>query len=382
MPATPVNLRRFQAAAGAAALVAVFAAGCGGGSSEDGSGSGGSGARKVAVTLTDAGCDPAKLALPAGPATFEVENDDAEKVSEFEILGDNGVLGEVEHITPGKDGSFSLTLQGGTYRTLCPGGTTASTGSLVVTGKTTAPAGGPAARAVSTYRRFLEAQTAELVPATTKFAAAVRAGDVAEAKRLYPAARIPYERIEPVAESFGSLDPAIDARAGDVPKVEWTGFHPIEQALWVRGTTAGQEGNARKLVADVKRLRAKVARVELEPAQIANGAVELLGEVSKSKITGEEERYSHIDLDDFDGNLAGAKAAYEAVAPLLEGTDTDLAADVKRQFRNVEASLGKYRKGDTYVSYTSLTKADTRGLSQAVDALAEPLSQVAGRIVG
>ena len=41
--------------------------------------------------------------------------------------------------------------------------------------------------------------------------------NVAKAKALYPAARIPYERIEPVAESFGDLDPRIDARENDVP---------------------------------------------------------------------------------------------------------------------------------------------------------------------
>jgi iron uptake system EfeUOB component EfeO/EfeM len=232
------------------------------------------------------------------------------------------------------------------------------------------------------YRRFLEDQTAELVPRTEEFAAAVRKGDVAEAKRLYAAARIPYERIEPVAESFGSLDPAIDARAGDVPKARWTGFHPIEQALWVRNTADGQAANAKKLVVDVKRLRARVARVELEPAQIANGAVELLGEVSKSKITGEEERYSHIDLVDFEGNLQGARAAFEAVAPILQGKEPELAERVEQQFDNVEQALSKHERGGTYVSYTELTQADTRRLSQAVDALAEPLSQVAGRIVG
>ena len=45
---------------------------------------------------------------------------------------------------------------------------------------------------------------------------------------------MPYERVEPVAESFGDLDPRIDARANDVPKSKWTGFHPIERRLWVQ----------------------------------------------------------------------------------------------------------------------------------------------------
>jgi iron uptake system EfeUOB component EfeO/EfeM len=193
---------------------------------------------------------------------------------------------------------------------------------------------------------------------------------------------VPYERIEPVAESFGSLDPAIDARAGDVPRAKWTGFHPIEQALWVRGTTKGEERNAAKLVTDVERLQSKAKTIKLEPAQVANGAVELLGEVSKSKITGEEERYSHLDLVDFEANVDGARAAFDSVAPILRERDAGLAAAIPKRFDAVERGLARYRRGGGFVTYTKLTKADTRALSQAIDALAEPLSQVAAKVAG
>ena len=134
-------------------------------------------------------------------------------------------------------------------------------------------------------------------------------------------------------------------------------------------------------MADVIDLQTRVRTVKLEPAQIANGAVELLGEVSKSKITGEEERYSHIDLLDFEANVAGAKTAFEAVKPLLRGSDAALADEITTRFANVEGALEDYRRGEGFVTYTDLTKADTRKLSQAIDALAEPLSRVPSRIV-
>jgi iron uptake system EfeUOB component EfeO/EfeM len=195
-------------------------------------------------------------------------------------------------------------------------------------------------------------------------------------------ARVPYERIEPVAESFGQLDPAIDARAGDVPAAQWTGFHPIERTLWVRGTTDGTAALAKKLVADVLDLEHKVKTVELEPAQVANGSVELLGEVSKSKITGEEERYSHIDLVDFEANVEGAKAAFDSVSDLVEAKQPALAKEIDERFADVDAALEPYRKGDSFVSYTTRTKADTRKLSRSIDALAEPLSQVGAIVAG
>ena len=174
--------------------------------------------------------------------------------------------------------------------------------------------------AVEQYREYIEQNTDELVAETKPFVAAVVAGDVAKAKSLYPAARIPYERIEPVAESFGDLDPRIDARENDVPKSEWSGFHVIEKALWEEDTAKGMAPVAEQLEADVAELAKNVETVELQAVQIANGANELLGEVSASKITGEEERYSHIDLVDFKANVEGSEAAFEAVEPLLSKT--------------------------------------------------------------
>ena len=96
-------------------------------------------------------------------------------------------------------------------------------------------------RAVSDYDAYVEDQTGKLVGATERFLAAVASGDLKAAEAAYPGARVYYERIEPVAGAFGDLDPDIDAREGDVPKDEWGGFHVIEQALWVDGTTDGLE---------------------------------------------------------------------------------------------------------------------------------------------
>jgi iron uptake system component EfeO len=230
--------------------------------------------------------------------------------------------------------------------------------------------------AVAGYRDYLEENTAELVEATEPFVAAVVAGEIAKAKGLYATARTPYERIEPVAESFGDLDPEIDARENDVPANEFEGFHRIEKALWEEESLKGMAPVAEDLLADVEELAEKVETVELEPEQIANGANELLAEVSASKITGEEERYSHVDLVDFEANVEGSEAAFEAVKPLLDETDPELAGEIEADFKAVFNSLEPYRTEDGFVSYTELTKADTRKLAREIDALAEKLSQV------
>ena len=240
-------------------------------------------------------------------------------------------------------------------------------------------------KATTGYRTYITGQSARLLAATKTFVASLNAGDLAAAKSQYGPTRGFYERIEPVAESFGNLDPEIDARVNDVPDVKrWTGFHRIEQILWVKKTTDGTRPYADKLLKDVTLLNRKVQSLRFQPAQLANGAVELLNEVASSKITGEEDRYSHTDLADFEANVAGAKVAYELLRPaLIERKDGALVKTLNARFADVEKGLEPYRR-DTplgFALYGELTEKDRKSLAQAIDALAEPLSTVAAKVL-
>jgi iron uptake system component EfeO len=341
--------------------------------------SSGSGGRTVNVAITDEGCQPGTLKLASGPTTFVVTNKDASRSTEYELVSGSRTLAEVENVTDGLTKRFSLTLQPGRYTLRC-NGAEHEDAALTVTGARASQALAPALqRGVDGYRAFLERETASLVTGVAGLQTALASGDVAAARRAYAKARVPYERVEPVAESFGDLDPRIDARANDVPKSQWTGFHPIERKLWVENTTKGTAKLAAGLVTDTRELQRLVRTVKLEPAQVGNGANELLGEVSKSKITGEEERYSHIDLLDFDANVEGARAAFDAIRPALAGKDPDLVAEIERRFGLVQDALRPHATADGFVPYTALAKPQVRRLSEVIDALAEPLSQAPAR---
>ena len=362
----------------AASLLALFAVACG--SSGD-STSSSSDAKTISVEITDAGCSPRNASAPAGPINFDVTGNSS-SVTEMEVLDGETILGEKENLTEGLTGSFSLTLEEGEYTIRC-NGADEEDGTLKVSGKLAGQTSPAVDAAIAQYRAYLEENAEELTAQTKPFIAVVIAGDVKDAKDLYAGARIPYERIEPVAESFGDLDPRIDARANDVPASEWGGFHKIEKALWEEDTAKGMAPVAEALLADVEELEAKVKTVDLQAVQIANGANELLGEVSASKITGEEERYSHIDLVDFEANVEGAKAAFEAVKPLLDTkNDPELPGEIEAGFAKVEASLQPYRRGDGFVLYTDLSKADTRKLAIGIDSLAELLAEMPVQIAG
>ncbi|MFA9413607.1 MULTISPECIES: iron uptake system protein EfeO [unclassified Streptococcus] len=232
------------------------------------------------------------------------------------------------------------------------------------------------------YQAFVEQQIDQLLTDTEKWAELLKAGKLEEAKAHYPIIRMAYERSEPIAESFGELDVRIDFRLVDYvdennTEEGWSGFHRIERILWENNTTEGTVEYADQLVKDIKELRAKVSTVDVTPDMMTTGAVDLLNEVATSKITGEEEIYSHTDLYDFRANIEGAEKIFDLFRLLLQEKNSDLVKELEARFAYVHALLDSHMTdGTNYKSYTDLTKEDTRALSEAVTKLGEPLSQM------
>ena len=232
------------------------------------------------------------------------------------------------------------------------------------------------------YKKFVEEQIDILLKDSEKFAEVLKSGNLEEAKKMYPLIRMAYERSEPIAESFGESDVNIDFRLVDFKEEYnteegWRGFHKIEQILWEKNTTKGTEKYAIQLIDDIKELAAKIKTVEVTPDIMITGAVDLLNEVSTSKITGEEEIYSHTDLYDFRANIEGAEKIFEIFKPKLSKVDEKLVEELNIRFKEVNTLLDKYMVDDkNYKSYTQLTNEDTRLLSEAVTKLGEPLAQL------
>ena len=348
-----VGATRTAAAVVGATALAAAAAGCGS-SSSGGTSSGtatSSESQTLKVALTDDGCSPAELAARSGPTTFEISSGSSGKVTELELKNQDGIiLAERENVVSGIKSSFSLNLRPGRCVLSCPNGDEEDNGVLVVSGKASSGASRADARllaaATNGYRAYIEQQSSRLLARTKQFNAALASGNLGRAKELFGPTRYFYETIEPVAESFGNLDLQIDARVNDVAsRARWTGFHRIEQYLWARGTTQGTKPYGDKLVADVTTLDKRVKTLTFQPAQLANGAVELLNEVANSKITGEEDRYSHTDLSDFAANVEGAHKAFVLLRPaLVVNGGKRLAETIDARFAAVDKGLDKYRR--------------------------------------
>ncbi len=342
---------------------------------------------KVSVGISDSGCAPTPAKVAAGPVKFTVANKDSAKVSEAELLDHGKILGEKENLAPGLSGDFSLTLNAGTYQVYCPGASTDRT-TFTVTGSTAHSWKDDPQLVAATqqYATWIDGQVKQLVSGTQAFTDAVKAGDLAKAQTAYGKARVFYERVEPTAEIWGDLDGRIDGRIDDAASpADFTGFHRLEQALWQDKSLKGTSKLADQLNTDVKNLYTKVQTVEYQPAEIANGATDLVNEIQTSKITGEEERYSHIDLLDFRGNLDGANEAVKVLLPILKAKDPQLATTIAQRYQQTSDALAKYAakpgyEDSGYVDYRDVTSAQRRVLSQAVNAYAESVSKVAEKV--
>ena len=377
----------------------LVTAGCGAKSSSGAAGgSGGSsgGGKPVAVKASDKSCDVATSSVAAGRQTFAVTNKGSNITEVYVYASGDRVMGEVENIGPSTKRNLTVDLVPGDYQVACKPGMVGNgiRSALKVTGTAASPAplSAQLAAAVTNYRGYVEAEATALVTTTEPFVAAVKAGDVTKAKSLYAAPRTHYERIEPVAESFGDLDPLIDERVADVTAgQQFVGFHRLEQDLWKTGDISKDGTIADQLLVNVQKLAAIVPDAQqtpITPLIMANGAKSLLDEVAKSKVTGEEENYSHIDLTDFAANVDGSKYAYTELRPVLLASAPALVQTLDTRFATITTALAAHastaadnaKTGVPYVLYTTLSPADIKALAVEVDALSEPLGQIAGAL--
>ncbi|MEU9624335.1 MULTISPECIES: iron uptake system protein EfeO [unclassified Streptomyces] len=366
----------------AAATVAALTAVTGCAEKSDGKGEG-----AVQVVAKDDSCEVSKKKLPAGHIELAVQNKGSKVTEVYVLFPDDRIVAERENIGPGTKATITAEIKAGSYEVACKPGMKGHgiRQKIEVTGGNAAKRSPEMDKAVAEYRTYVQAQADETLPKAKAFTDAVAAGDIEAAKKVYADSRLGWERTEPVAESFGDIDPKVDIREDGLEDGQkWTGWHRLEKALWQdKKLGAEEKALAPVLYKDLLDWQKRVGTADITPTSMANGAKELLDEVATGKVTGEEERYSHTDLIDFKGNVEGAEKSYELLKPIASKNDPALTASLDKQFAALNTLLDKYRKDKSsyeFTSYEKVGKADRKELSDAVNALAEPLSRLAAAV--
>ena len=345
----------------------------------------------VNISLTPNSCAPKPSKVTTGQIQFNVENKNAGAVSEAELRTKDlsHILGEQENLTPGLSGGFALVVQPGKYVINCPGASQQHA-AFTVTGKAkvnSALTKSLLTTAASGYSTYANHEVAGLVSSTQALCAAINTGDLTQAQQAYPPARVDYERIEPVAEVWGTLDTAIDGRIDNpvTNPADLTGFHRIEEIMWTDSTLTGASQYCSQLVTNEQQLQALVSTASFNAVTMASGATDLINEAGTAKITGEEERYSNTDFVVFQANVEGALEVVHLLQPYLKRADPSLLTQINQQRAAVEEAIAPYRASPGYdntgyVEYSQVRDPQRRVLSAKVQAFAEALSKISGEV--
>ena len=281
------------------------------------------------------------------------------------------ILGERENIVAGIDGSFTLNAAARQLHAQLPErrhrrrrarSRSPATGSPPSTRRLgSAPDEGrpPATSA------YVDEQTAKLLAGTARRSSPrSRPATSQKAKELFGPARRHYEAIEPVAESFGDLDPEIDARVNDVADPGRVDRLPPHRAdpLGRRTRPTGTAPYATKLLADVTTLRpprrdARATSPRSSPTARSSCSTRSRARRSPARRTATRTPTSPTSRP----TSTGARRAFELLRPALaDARQQALAATIAAALRRRPEGARHATSAPTPLGYAHLRRADRR----------------------
>ena len=341
---------------------------------------------EIVVTIHGHACEPNALTVPAGRASFRIINR-SDRAVEWEILDGVLVLEERENIAPGLSQVINAKLLPGDYAITC-GLLSNPRGTLHVTPTAESDAQAQAKPSMvafigplSEFRVYLSSQGNALVKAVTALQQAIDAGDLAQAQALYVPAREAYQRLAAASQRLAELDNAINARADYFEKREqdpsFSGFHRLEYSLFQQRSLDGLAPLAQRLVNDVSSLKQQLLAQSLPPEQLVSIVVRNLNSLANVRaVSGEEERYSHIDLNGFAANLDAARKVVDLMRPLLSKSAADLLPTIDTALAAFETQLNGLKVDGQFSRYDSVTADQRKQIADKAKALAAALDGI------
>ena len=344
---------------------------------------------ETVVTIHAHACEPNDLTVAAGKNAFRIVNR-SERAVEWEILDGVLVVEERENIAPGLSQVINANLLPGDYAITC-GLLSNPRGTLHVTPTAESDANAKARPSMvafigplSEYRVYLSMQGSALIKAVTALQQAIEAGDLSAAQAAYAPARAAYQRIAPAAQRLSELDNAINARADYYEKREqdpgFSGFHRLEYALFDKKSVDGLAPIAQRLQTDVTTLKQQLLAQNIAPEQLASIITRNMRSLAEIRSNGEEERYSHLDLNGFAANLEGTRKVVDLIRPLLAKNSGELLQKIDGAAAALDTELNGLKTDNGYRPYDQVNTDQRKLLADKAKALADALDGIDGAL--
>lgn len=342
------------------------------------------GAIEISVDATS--CDPATLSVPGGRRSFVIVNR-SDRPIEWEILDGVMVVAERENIAPGFRSTLEVQLAPGEYAMTC-GLLSNPRGRLTVTPSDEAAAVasevtlrkflGP----LSEYRVFVMLEAGQAVERARALRGAIARGDLDAARRAWAEARLPYRRIEPVAQRISDLENAIDPAAAYLAGREadpaFTGYHRLEYGLFAQGSTEGLGPVADRLVADLETLSQRLGALSIAPGLMVALPAEAAAQAATAWIPSGEDPWAHQDLPELAASLDGIAKPAGLLAPIAAGVDPALPGQIDAALKAARDALAaaEAEAAQAGGGYDRLPAERREALAAAFNGLAETLGRL------
>lgn len=285
------------------------------------------------ISVNHSGCGEGWTDPHGGPQALALANTDSVsgEVDVVAIGGPNSgkVYGELEGMGPNTTDAMQITLGPGTYAIRCVmedfdpvdgpavhigGHATSNAGAVPVTSTDLL---GP----LKAYQAFLVTGVADLVHKTDALAAAMKSGDVAQARAAWLPAHVSYETLGAAYNAFGDYDGEINGTTAGLPggvrDANFTGFHRVEYGLWHGESAASLTPVTDQLDGYVHGLQHDLPTLQPQALDLGLRAHEIMENTLQFELTGKTDYGSGTNLATADANIAGDREVLNVLRPLL-----------------------------------------------------------------
>lgn len=210
---------------------------------------------------------------------------------------------------------------------------------------------------VKEYKAYAHAWIGRTIVAAKALDATLAGGSRAAARRAWEEAWSDYMHLGADYGLFGRLEEEIDGTAGG-PRMaakdpDFAGFRRLEWGLWTGRPPRSLTPYGRRLVHDLKRLRAALPGVKIDALDYATRGHEIIEDAQRDLMSGTDVPWSRQGVLGTAAALASVEEVFHTLKPLLDGRE-DTEGEVENWLLRLHRLFASMDRHGTYPSLAQM----------------------------